>query len=174
MRKYFFMLCMLLGSVCLASEPDSIVYYHYAYEEPVRQPAEDEIIALRYHQKAVDLVFWGTTDEFDEAREGYLPGFFVLNGEDLVQKGDTLSFTLSIKGKKVFEKPVPVTCLSGDFVKGIPVSTNSYHFTKFLENKKFQLLKEGSALYLIDPAKDSKKRFVRSSFSEVKKLKRVL
>lgn len=68
MRKYFFMLCMLLGSVCLASEPDSIVYYHYAYEEPVRQPAEDEIIALRYHQKAVDLVFWGTTDEFDEAR----------------------------------------------------------------------------------------------------------
>lgn len=49
MRKYFFMLCMLLGSVCLASEPDSIVYYHYASEEPVRQPAEDEIIALRYH-----------------------------------------------------------------------------------------------------------------------------
>ena len=97
-----------------------------------------------------------------------------MNGEDLVQKGDTLSFTLSIKGKKVFEKPVPVTCLSGDFVKGIPVSTNSYHFTKFLEDKKFQLLKEDSALYLIDPAKDSKKRFVRSSFLEVKKLKRVL
>lgn len=51
------MLYLLIGSACFAFEADSIVYYHYAYVKPVPQPAEDEIIALRYYQKAIDLVF---------------------------------------------------------------------------------------------------------------------
>lgn len=154
------------------SKPDSIVYYHYAYEEPVRQPDEDEFIALRYYPKSVDLVFWGTTDEFDEAREGYLPGFFVLNHKNLTQKEDTLSCTLSIKNELIFEKPVPVSYASSNIVVGIPLSVNANSFATFFEDKKFQLLKEDSALYLIDPAKDSRKRFVRTPFSEINKLKR--
>ena len=174
MRKFFLMLYLLIGSACFAFEADSIVYYHYAYVKPVPQPAEDEIIALRYYQKAIDLVFWGPTDEFDDAREGYLPGFFVLSGENLVLKEDTLSFTLSIKGEKVFERPVPVTCFSSELVKGIPLSVNSYHFTKFLDDKRFLLLKKDSVLYLIDPAKDSSKRFERKPLGEIMKLKRVL
>ncbi len=48
------MLYLLIGSACFAFEADSIVYYHYAYVEPVPQPAEDEIIVLRYHQKERD------------------------------------------------------------------------------------------------------------------------
>lgn len=154
------------------SKPDSIVYYHYAYEEPVRQPDEDEFIALRYYPKSVDLVFWGTTDEFDEAREGYLPGFFVLNHKNLTQKEDTLSCTLSIKNELIFEKPVPVSYASSNIVVGIPLSVNANSFATFFEDKEFQLLKEDSALYLVDPAKDSRKRFVRTPFSEINKLKR--
>lgn len=127
---------------------------------------------MRYYPKSVDLVFWGTTDEFDEAREGYLPGFVVLKAKNLTQKEDALSFTLSLKGEPVFEKPVPVSYASSNIVAGIPLSVNAHHFSKDLDDKQFQVLKEDSALYLVDSAGDSRKCFVRSSFSEIENLKR--
>lgn len=157
-----------------AVAPDSVVYYHYACVDPVTQPAEDEIIALRYYPKSVDLVFWGTTDEFEEAREGYLPGFVVLKAKTLTQKGDALSFTLSLKGEPVFEKPVPVSYASSNIVAGIPLSINAHHFSKDLDDKKFQVLKEDSALYLVDSERNTKKCFVRTPFLEISKLKRNL
>ncbi len=49
--------------------------------------------------------FWGTTDEFEQAREGYECGYFVLPMTDIRQGKDSISFRLDIvktsSGEKV-------------------------------------------------------------------------
>ena len=49
--------------------------------------------------------FWGTTDEFEQAREGYERGYFVMPMTDIKQDKDSISFRLDIvttsSGEKV-------------------------------------------------------------------------
>lgn len=49
--------------------------------------------------------FWGTTDEFEQAREGYECGYFVMPMTDIKQDKDSISFRLDIvttsSGEKV-------------------------------------------------------------------------
>lgn len=59
--------------------------------------------------------FWGTTDEFEQAREGYECGYFVMPMTDIKQDKDSISFRLDIvttsSGEKVntFVK-APIDC----------------------------------------------------------------
>ncbi len=59
--------------------------------------------------------FWGTTDEFEQAREGYECGYFVIPMTDIKQDKDSISFRLDIvttsSGEKVntFVK-APIDC----------------------------------------------------------------
>ena len=61
--------------------------------------------------------FWGTTDEFEQAREGYECGYFVMPMTDIKQDKDSISFRLDIvttsSGEKVntFVKD-PLTAIS--------------------------------------------------------------
>lgn len=61
--------------------------------------------------------FWGTTDEFEQAREGYECGYFVMPMTDIKQDKDSISFRLDIvttsSGEKstLSSKP-PLTAIS--------------------------------------------------------------
>lgn len=53
-------------------------------------------------------LFWGTTDEFTDAREGFVCGFFVLPISQIRQKEDSLFFTLDARKEKFFTKAIPL------------------------------------------------------------------
>ncbi|WP_339694755.1 hypothetical protein [uncultured Roseivirga sp.] len=57
-----------------------------------------------------DFIGWyfGTTDDFDQAREGYFPGFFVAKMENLSLVGDTIKFSLKVQEDQLYEKPIPL------------------------------------------------------------------
>lgn len=80
-------------------------YYYYDY----RNSYEYSVIELISEaDKVLNGYFWGTTDEFMDVREGYLPGFMVLPMEDIEQRGDTLNFVLDSNGHKFYSAPVSI------------------------------------------------------------------
>ena len=50
--------------------------------------------------------YYGTSDEFDEAREGYLPAFFVKKIDNLEIMGDSIRFTLNVNNSDFLTQPV--------------------------------------------------------------------
>lgn len=57
-------------------------------------------------------VYYGTTDDFDDAREGYLPGFFVSKAEKITVSNVSVDFTVNVNTTNIFAAPVPLTIRS--------------------------------------------------------------
>jgi hypothetical protein len=88
-----------------AQTPPSATYeYVYPYNTP--DLVENHFIVLDGTGDEVRGWYYGTSDEFDQAREGYLPGFFVASMADLRMAADAISFTLA-RPSRFFTAPVP-------------------------------------------------------------------
>ena len=91
---------------------DQMSYYYYqACEEP---SIDDIVIALPASNSSTHGLFWGTSDEFCDAREGFLPGFCILELTDLRLCGDSISFILDSTDSPFFSKPVDTQIESSD------------------------------------------------------------
>lgn len=94
---------------------------------PIAESAEETIDSVYYYwpekysgfqYSVIELVFkgknvlsgyfWGTSDEFEDVREGYYPGFMVLPMQNIEQKGDTLNFVLDSSGHPFYSSPVSI------------------------------------------------------------------
>ncbi len=51
-------------------------------------------------------LYYGTSDDFDEAREGYYPGFYVLNMSDFSIVEEDIIFSLKLNEGDLLSKPV--------------------------------------------------------------------
>lgn len=78
-----------------AGQPDSVLLYEYVYPYNTEDLVENHYIELRMRGDSVSGRYYGTTDDFDSAREGYLPGFFVTSMNDLRVDAGSISFSLS-------------------------------------------------------------------------------
>ena len=78
-----------------AAQPDSVLTYEYVYPYNTEDLVENHYIELRMRGDSVTGRYYGTTDDFDSAREGYLPGFFVTTMNDLRIVDGAISFSLS-------------------------------------------------------------------------------
>jgi hypothetical protein len=81
--------------------------YEYVYEFSTPELNENHYIVLDSAVADVRGWYYGTSDEFDVAREGCLPGFFVAETTELDLSPDSLTFVL-IRPDTLFTAPVPL------------------------------------------------------------------
>ncbi len=78
---------------------DTLLYYWHdtMWDKHPNLVPEDSYMELYLEDGILKKgFFWGTTDEFDEVREGYKCGFFVLPMTEIRHEGDSISFKLSL------------------------------------------------------------------------------
>ena len=83
------------------------VVYEYTYPYNTPDLIENHFIVLDSEGAQARGWYYGTSDEFDMAREGYLPGFFVAEMSDLVLSETSISFSLT-RPERFFTSPVPL------------------------------------------------------------------
>ncbi len=78
--------------------------YEYVYDYNTASMKENHYIKLSEKNNRITGQYFGTSDDFDEAREGYLPGFFSAEMKNIKVNNNEFSFT--VKPDKFFNKPV--------------------------------------------------------------------
>ena len=126
---------------------------------------QDNRIVIHKNDNIFKGTFYGTTDEFDKAREGYLPGFFVLNIEDLYIEGDTIRFNLRPEIDDFFNEYIDSSIKSSEdaMKKGYTHWTNFDHFP-FITLKRYEgLFLDSATIYFEKDFENgnSEKRFIK-------------
>jgi hypothetical protein len=93
----------------LLEKADSIVTYEFVYPHNTENLIENHYIKLSYGPDSLSGKYFGTTDEFDEAREGYLPGFFVATMRNLKVQGNSIHFSIRCSDDDFFTKAIGLT-----------------------------------------------------------------
>jgi hypothetical protein len=91
--------------------------YEYVYPYNADDLSENHYIVISNSGSEYSGLYYGTTDEFDDAREGYLPGFFVANMDNLLITNDTIKFSMSVNNENIFDKPIGLNLKSSLEVK---------------------------------------------------------
>jgi hypothetical protein len=97
---------------------DSIIARHrlaYKYEYPhnTAKLVEDHYIVIDTIDGSARGWYYGTTDDFDSAREGYTPGFFVAPMRNLSFAHGAIAFSLTLDPDQLFHEPLPPTIRDG-------------------------------------------------------------
>ena len=58
--------------------------------------SNDEVFSIAFLQDGTSL-FYGNTDLFDSAREGYTPGYFVVKMNNLKIENENITFSILVK-----------------------------------------------------------------------------
>lgn len=87
-------------------------YYYCSYSG---SSFDDNIIELNFKGDSLTSgYFWGTSDESDVGREGYYPGFLVMQMKELRTIGDSIFFSLDSREEIYFSAPIPVSIHSSE------------------------------------------------------------
>lgn len=96
---------------------DSLIgVYEYVYEYNTKNLTENHYIVLKSDNNSVAGRYYGTSDDFDDAREGYLPGFFVAPMRQLSIQGQKISFQIELQADDLFIKPIELSTRSSQEV----------------------------------------------------------
>jgi len=88
--------------------------YFYDYPDHSTVLLEDHYIRLERIEDELFGYYYGTTDDFDDAREGYQTGFFVSAMKDLAVSGDEISFSVQLFDKDIFTYPIALKYSSSE------------------------------------------------------------
>lgn len=102
-------------TLAAGSKYDGIYKYDYEYDS--EELKEDHYIVLETASDGkTEGRYYGTSDEFDEAREGYLPGFFAAGMQKLEITGNEITFEIELENDIIFSKPVKPDYKTGEEV----------------------------------------------------------
>lgn len=91
--------------------------YHWPYpDHGLFAGAEDHYLVLRCEEEGIRGWYYGTSDDFDGAREGYTPGYYVQEAGSLEVSSRQIRFALSMPEPDYFDAPVPLQYRSHDQV----------------------------------------------------------
>lgn len=76
--------------------------YEYIYKHNTDDLIENHYLEFRKNE----TLYYGTSDDFDEAREGYLSGFFFTKINNLSLTNNQLDFSLTINDSDFFQNPI--------------------------------------------------------------------
>ncbi len=76
--------------------------YEYIYEHNTEDFIENHYLEFRENE----TLYYGTSDDFDEAREGYLPGFFFTKITNLSLTENQLKFSLTVNDSVFYQNPI--------------------------------------------------------------------
>ena len=109
---FFFILAMLFTTnrPIMASTPDTLYFHHYASDiDGVKTfDMEDRIIVIVIDDNKYKCFYYGTSDDFEEVREGYLPGFISVEATNLSFSGGEISFHLNSTNRNFYSQPVEI------------------------------------------------------------------
>jgi hypothetical protein len=88
--------------------------YEYDYPYDTKDMNENQYIAFKKDGDSIKGWYFGTSDEFDEAREGYLPGYFVSEIKNLTTKGDSLFFSIRTSRNQCYRTRPPIGYIDSD------------------------------------------------------------
>lgn len=80
--------------------------YEYVYPYNTKTLIENHYIIIEKTNNSLMARYYGTTDDFDPAREGYFPGFYMVKLRNIVLTEHKIYFTVNIKDKKFYSKPI--------------------------------------------------------------------
>lgn len=85
--------------------------WEYEYPHNAASLIENHYITFKVENKNLIGIYYGTSDDFDVAREGYYPGFFVqqMDKLNIDSIDDSFSFQLQIDENSLFTEPIPLT-----------------------------------------------------------------
>lgn len=95
--------------------------YKYKYQHNTESLTEDHYIVLEYLNEILQGTYYGTSDDFDYAREGYNPGFFVSDMRNLKFGDNAIAFNLQLQDNEIFTKPIDLSYKSS---KDVPTDKN--------------------------------------------------
>lgn len=135
------------------SAADSLLgVYEYAYEFNTKNLTENHYIVLESDNDSIAGRYYGTSDDFDDAREGYLPGFFVAPMRQLSIQGQKISFQIEVQADDLFIKPIELSIGSSqevdrkknkkwiaDYQPGIRLTRSFVTYTGEIRNGEFHI-----------------------------------
>jgi hypothetical protein len=80
--------------------------YKYKYEYNTKDLTENHYIKLEEINGKISGIYYGTSDDFDEAREGYLPGFFKVNMLNINITDSKINFKLKVNDSDIYDKAI--------------------------------------------------------------------
>ena len=105
MKKFLFFILLLLVPFTIKAVDISGVYIKI-----VPEPGESLYLILEYDAKGIlGGYYYGITDDFDKAREGYYPGYFVAKISQVNVNDNNISFVVHVNSDNCFTKPVPLS-----------------------------------------------------------------
>lgn len=107
---------------------DFLGTWRFKDPHPSEQLVEDHYMVIEMSDSVLTGRYYGTTDDFDDSREGYFPGFFFSKMEDLKIENDTIKFKLKVSNDRLYKEPVPLKFKVGD---NIDLSQWEYVVTYF-------------------------------------------
>ncbi len=91
----------------VGNRPKNILgIYVYKYENNTKDLIENHYIKLEEINNKISGIYYGTSDDFDEAREGYLPGFFKADMLNISMSDSTINFQVNVKASDIYEKAI--------------------------------------------------------------------
>jgi len=134
--RYSFLLlslCLVVSTAFAQQEKSPIPLsgiYEYIYEYNTKDLIENHYLEFKNANGKIEGTYYGTSDDFDEAREGYLVGFFSASMKNLVIQGSSISFEVEVKDADMFSKPVtPLKKVEKNTPWGVGIryTTRAYH-----------------------------------------------